>query len=210
MVTLSSRRKARGPGQPDLVRQGVDGSMCLVVARGQVDQKCAVEGGQGKPANEQMTWGRKRPGPQIVRQQIRRWLHLPFPTPWHRAGLALCLACLHKPEDRPAPVLNGHQDTHQFIQWFWGRVLALAFSFLGPGSRLSVVSCFLILRKCRVHRARPTAIHVLTTVAAVGPQGPPVPKNVHGPEEGSGEACVTAAGQGPSSCRSLPVPAWAH
>lgn len=83
-----------------------------------------------------------------MRQQVRRWLHLPFPTPWHRAGLALCLACLHKPEDRPAPLPNRHQDTHQFIQWFWGRVLALAFSFLGPRTRLSVVSCFLILRKC--------------------------------------------------------------
>lgn len=107
-----------------------------------------------------------------------------------------------------SPRVQRAPDTHQFIQWFRGRVLA--FSFLGLGSRHSVVSCFLILRKRRVHLARPTAIHVLTTVAAVGPQGPPARKNVHGPEKGSGEACVTAAGQGPSSCRSLPVPAWAH
>lgn len=85
----------------------------------------------------------------------------------------------------------------------WGRLLALAVSFLGPGFRLSVVTRCLIPRKCRVHRARPTAIHVLTIVGAVEPQGPPARKNVHGPEKGSGEACVTAAGQGPSSCWSF-------
>lgn len=183
--------------------------MCLVVARGQVEQKCAVEGGQGKPANEQMTWGRKKPGPQIVRQQVRRWLHLPFPTPRHRAGLALCAACLHKPEGRPAPVPNGHQDTHQFIQWFWGRLLALPFSFLGLGFRL----CGDMLPYPQEMQSPPGEAHSNSRAhncCCCGTTGPSCLKNVHDPEKYSGEACVTAAGQGPNSCRSLPVPAWAH
>lgn len=83
----------------------------------------------------------------------------------------------------------------------------LAFSFLGPGRCLSVVTSLLIPRKCRFHRARPADIHVLGTLAALGPQGPPARVRAHGPEKGSGEVRVTAAGQGPRYCRSLPVPA---
>lgn len=116
MVPLGSRRNARGPGQPDPARVGSAGK-CVLGLPGAGGTEVCCRRRAGEAANEQLTRGRKGPGPQTMRQPVRRWLRLPVPTAWHRAGLA---------RGRPAPGPNGQQDTH------WGQALGLG--LLLPGT----------------------------------------------------------------------------